>query len=180
MVLEYIAYILYSPYLMYLQYNNKTPQEIYKLLEGRILGRQAFNGIISIVSPYSSSIHPNVECFEKKECKCSIEDRRYLRNPFNSIHALALSNLGELTSGLIMMEHVKKTEQRGIMTEITSKYYKKARGKITAISSLNTLKNGIIISKLFDEDNDLVCKISSKWLLKDIQPGIQPGIRKYK
>ena len=176
MVLEYITYILYSPYLMYLQYNNKTPQEIYKLLEGRILGRQAFNGIISIVTPYSSSIHPNVECFEKKECKCSIEDRRYLRNPFNSIHALALSNLGELTSGLIMMEYLKKTEQRGIMSELTSKYYKKARGKITAISSLNTLKNGIIISKLFDDNNDLVCEISSKWSLKDIRQ----DMRKYK
>ena len=176
MVLEYIAYILYSPYLMYLQYNNKTPQEIYKLLEGRILGRQAFNGIISIVTPYSSSIHPNVECFEKKECKCSIEDRRYLRNPFNYIHALALSNLGELTSGLIMMEYLKKTEQRGIMSELTSKYYKKARGKITAISSLNTLKNGIIISKLFDDNNDLVCEISSKWSLKDIRQ----DMRKYK
>ena len=176
MVLEYIAYILYSPYLMYLQYNNKTPQEIYKLLEGRILGRQAFNGIISMVSPYSSSIHPNVECFEKKECKCSIEDRRYLRNPFNSIHALALSNLGELTSGLIMMEYLKKTEQRGIMSELTSKYYKKARGKIMAISSLNTLKNGIIISELFDDNNDLVCEISSKWSLKDIRQ----DMRKYK
>ena len=176
MVIEYIAYILYSPYLLYLQYNNKTPQEIYKLLEGRILGRQAFNGIISFVSPYSSSIHPNVECFEKKECKCSIEDRRYLRNPFNSIHALALSNLGELTSGLIMMEHLKKTEQKGIITSITSKYYKKARGKITAISNLNTLNNGIIISKLFDDNNDLVCEISSKWSLKDIQQ----DMRKYK
>ena len=40
----------------------------------------------------------------------------------------------------------------------------------------SSLKNGIIISKLFDDNNDLVCEISSKWSLKDIRQ----DMRKYK
>jgi hypothetical protein len=163
----YIALFLYTPYILFLFYN-RSPYEIYKSLENNIYGKDVFNYIISFVSPYSGSICPSVELFDKTECRCSIIERRCLKNPFNSVHALALANLGEFTSGLLMMEYLQSLKKRGIITKITAEYHKKARGKITAICNLSEFKNGQIKSDLINEKGDIVCEIKCQWLIKDI------------
>lgn len=167
MILEYLVFILYAPYLFYLRYKKKTPFEIYNAFRNKIYGKIAFSGMISIVSPYSGSISPLVEKFSTNECRCSIVEKIYLKNPFNSVHALALTNLGELTSGLLMIEYLATSKQKGILTKITTEYYKKAKGKITANCNLTTLKDGIITSKLFNENNKLVCKVCCEWNIKN-------------
>ncbi len=90
-----------------------------------------------------------------------------LKNPFNSIHAVALTNLGELTSGLVMLENLKSNNKKGIVTKIECEYYKKARGKITAYSYYNKKNNNIIKTEIFNKNNELVCKISCSWDIKD-------------
>lgn len=72
---------------------------------------------VGLVAPYSSSISPCIIKLTKEECVVSIEDRPWLRNPFNSVHAIALANLAELASGLgvlTAMQHAKGV--RGIVT----------------------------------------------------------------
>ena len=88
------------------------------------------------------------------------------KNPFNSIHALTLANLGELTSGLLMMNYLQLSKQSGIITKITSKYHKKARGKISAICDIKSLSKGIIKSELYDNKNILVCEVFCTWNIK--------------
>ncbi len=75
---------------------------------------------IGLVAPYSSSISPKIMKLTKDECIACIDDRPWLRNPFNSVHAIALANLAELASGLgtlTAMQHAKGV--RGIVTRCT-------------------------------------------------------------
>ena len=65
-----------------------------------------------------------------------------------------------------MMENLKKHNQKGIVTQIKSEYFKKARGKITAISNLKNIKEDCIKTELFDQDNNLVCNTFCSWTIK--------------
>ena len=112
MFLRYIFFILYSPYIYYLNKTKKSFSEIYNFLKSKPFGREVFSVMISSFSPYSGSIDPLVEEFDKNKAQCSIVCKRYLKNPFNSVHALALANLGELTSGLLMMDYLKSSKKK--------------------------------------------------------------------
>ncbi len=72
---------------------------------------------IGLVAPYSSSISARILKLTKEESVVAISDLPWLRNPFNSVHAIALANLAELASGLgvmTAMQHAKGV--RGIVT----------------------------------------------------------------
>ena len=101
---------------------------------------------------------------------CCIEDTKLIRNPFRSIHAIALGNLGELTSGLLMTELLHNKNKKGIITKITCTYYKKARGKIIAECKLNSFDcdNPKIITNLYDSDRSLVCIVNCYWTIQNL------------
>ena len=166
MIIKYIVLALYSPYIYYLKKSRKNLHEIYYLLKSKICGKTAFSTMISVVSPYSGSINPIVEEFDGNTTKCYFQEKRCFKNPFNSVHALALANLGELTSGLLMMDNLQSTKQKGIITNISIEYHKKARGKITAICDIKSLNEGVIKSELFDRKNVLICEVFCKWNIK--------------
>ncbi|KAI9145700.1 hypothetical protein BKA69DRAFT_455808 [Paraphysoderma sedebokerense] len=98
------------------------------------LGPYIFGLFIKIAAPYSGSVSPYVISLKPGECKMSITERFGLRNPFNSIHAIALLNVGELATGLGFLAHLQEyhPNRRAIVTSISGKYYKKARGTVTA------------------------------------------------
>ena len=154
MLIIYLLIVLYSPYILYLLYNK---------LKKKKCGKLIFNFIIGISSPYTGTIQPSIDYFSNKKCICSIVETSSIRNPFNSIHALALGNLGELTSGLLMMELLHKKNNRGIITKIECEYYKKAYNKIIAVCEIKNLNNSIIFTNLYNDNNDLVGKIISHW-----------------
>eukprot|EP00602_Paraphysomonas_sp_CaronLab_P007729 CAMPEP_0185027894 /NCGR_PEP_ID=MMETSP1103-20130426/13178_1 /TAXON_ID=36769 /ORGANISM="Paraphysomonas bandaiensis, Strain Caron Lab Isolate" /LENGTH=112 /DNA_ID=CAMNT_0027562065 /DNA_START=280 /DNA_END=618 /DNA_ORIENTATION=+ len=103
-----------------------------------------------------------------------MDDLPWLRNPFGSVHAVALTNLGELTSGLCLvsaMQHIKGL--RGIPVRIDTEYFKKARGRLTAttVLSLKELKdspggNFIVVAYVIDSSGVEVAKCSVTWSLK--------------
>ncbi len=159
----YLFILLYSPYILYLLYNKFSPLEIYNKLLKKKFGKQVFNYIIGIRSPYTNTIQPSIDYFSSKKCICSIVETNSVKNPFNSIHALALGNLGELTSGLLMMELLHKKNYRGIITKIECEYYKKARRKIIAVCEIENLNNDIIFTNLYNDNCELVGKIISHW-----------------
>lgn len=141
----------------------QSPLTIYNQLSNMYGGKFLFNRIIRFMCPYSNSIYPIIEHYDNKKCICSINENRSIKNPFNSIHALALGNLGELTSGLLIMEMLHQTNKKGIITKINCKYYKKARGKIIATCNIDDFKNNTILTRLVDSNKDVVCKVTCVW-----------------
>lgn len=170
MFLRLLTLVIYSPYLLYLKYSTTRLHEMHKALKNKIAGNLVYSTLIGLAAPYSASVRPTVNYFDNTKITCSIQESRSLKNPFNSIHALALANLGELTSGLLMMDYLKDTKQRGIVTNISADYSTKARGVIKACCDIDALdKDGVITSKLYDEKNTLVCTVRCTWTMKPIQ-----------
>lgn len=162
-ILLYFFLIIYSPLIAYLHINNISPLRKYIVMNKYPLGKEIYGYLILLTSPYTSTINPIIDKYNDTYCESHIEDKKFIRNPYNSIHAIALTNLGELTSALLVLEELKKNNKRGIITNISTEYFKKANGKITAISNINSFKNEEIKCDLYDEKKNLICTVKTKW-----------------
>ena len=102
--------------------------------------------------------------------RIELRDRPRLRNHLNSIHAIALANLGELTSGLAMTT-VLPAGVKAIVTGIQIDYAKKARGRITAESrvalpKLKTETEHVVRAEMRDEADAVVAQLAVRWRLR--------------
>ena len=107
--------------------------DIWNLLSKCYLGSYVFSGIAAFIAPYSSSINPHVKSLQSCYSEITMPDYPWLRNPFGSLHAIALANLGEFASGLCMMSALQYHKNlKGIPVSIEVEFIKKARGTVTA------------------------------------------------
>lgn len=130
------------------------------LLLGRILGQMA---------PYTGTIRPEVVALETGYAKIQIHDRRAVRNHLNCIHAIALINLAEATTGLAMM-YSMPDDSRGIPKGLSIEYVKKARGTITAECTCAPVSSSErteyeVTADLKNEAGELVARATAKWLV---------------
>ena len=178
----YVSLILHIPYILYLLYSNPSPLELYEKLKDRWYGKKMYSCILGIYSPYTMTINPVVECYTCNHCKVSIDEAWGIKNPFNSVHAMALGNLGEFTSGLLMIEYLnnlskikKEAHFKGSIIKIEMEYYKKASGKLSAVCNLeNRCKNNIytdiintFCTDIINTSGETVCKVTSYWDIKE-------------
>ena len=77
---------------------------LFRFLKPLPFGREVFSGIASMTSPYSGSIIFKIMDFDENQLIISLYDYPWMRNPFQSLHAIALMNVCELASGIVMFE----------------------------------------------------------------------------
>ena len=83
---------------------------------------------------YTGSVGGLVQELGNGHCVVLLKDRAKVRNHLGSIHAIALINVGEMVTGLSMIEQIDG-HGRGILKNISMSYLKKARGTLTAEAS---------------------------------------------
>lgn len=135
-------------------------------------GSRIFAFLIGRSVPYSGSIGARILTLEPGHTRIAMPDRRAVRNHLNSIHAIALANLGELASGLAMSSALPP-QVRAIVTGIDVEYLKKARGTIVAESRVALPEvqgdvEHVVRADLRDEAGDVVARVSARWRLRPV------------
>jgi acyl-coenzyme A thioesterase PaaI-like protein len=111
---------------------------------------------------------------EPGSARVVLRDRRKVRNHLGSIHAVALTNLGELTSGLAAMTGIPPGI-RGIVVRLETEFVKKARGHLVSeaqwtasLPAPDTSGEAWVTATVRDETGDEVARVRVLWRLSPI------------
>ena len=133
------------------------------------LGRWLFSRLLSRMIPYTGSIRPEVLALEPGFARVRMRDRPAVRNHLRSVHAIALTNLAEVTSGLAMTVALP-APVRGIVIGISVGFEKKARGTLTAecrctVPQVTGPMEFPVTAVVHDAVGDTVAQATVVWLL---------------
>jgi acyl-coenzyme A thioesterase PaaI-like protein len=139
-------------------------------VKDRPCGKWFFQRLIAAKIPYTGSIKADMEVWEKGYAKLSLKDRKSIRNHLNSIHAIALTNLGEFVTGLAMASLMPRN-MRGIPINLSVDFIKKARGTLTAeckteMPSFTKETKHSLSAEIKDASQDTVAVVRVQWQLE--------------
>jgi len=109
-----------------------TVSELWLTMSRMPAGKTLFSKLIGTMAPYTGSIPFTVLEARVGHATVELRDTKKVRNHLNSVHAIALMNLGEVSTGLAMMFGIDG-RGRGIITHLEMDYVAKARGNIRAV-----------------------------------------------
>lgn len=137
------------------------------------IGRWLFSYLVRFVNPYSGRLGAQISVLERGYAEVLLDDKKRNRNHLNSIHAIALTNLGEFTSGLVVLSSIK-TDTRGIVTHISVDFLKKARGRLRSVCrcvlpDINKDMELKVSTDIFDQEDALVCAVHVTWQLGPVR-----------
>jgi len=132
-------------------------------------GRHLFSFMLGRLAPYTGSIAAQVKVLEPGYAQVELRDRRKVRNHLNCIHAIALMNLGEVTTGLALLSGLRPGV-RGIITGLSIEYFKKARGRLVSVAE--TVQPEVsgeleheVHADIKDQSGERVARCTAKWRL---------------
>lgn len=143
-------------------------QQLKKLPGGAYL----YGRVLSQAIPYSGTVSPQIIEVVDGKVRVALKEKRKLKNHLNSIHAMALANLAELATGMVVNFSLTD-KHRAILTEFNIKYLKKARGVIeataevdhTELKKIQTQKSIKVVGTLKESSGAVVAEVEAIWLI---------------
>jgi acyl-coenzyme A thioesterase PaaI-like protein len=132
-------------------------------------GKRLFSFGIGQMAPYSGSIGALVEDLRPGYAKVSMRDRRKVRNHLDCVHAIALMNLGEISTGLAVISGMP-AGARSILAGLSMEYHAKARGRLVAECTTPVLETSerseyTIVGEIKNADGEIVATATARWLV---------------
>ena len=147
----------------------ETLQKMWAQLHGKPGGKRLFSRLIGTMAPYTGTMGAQVQELRPGYAKVTLADRRKVRNHLSSIHAVALANLAEMTTGLAMSAGLPPAT-RGILKGLSIEYLKKGRGTLTCECTTepptsNERREVEVVGEIRDASGDLVSRATAQWLV---------------
>lgn len=136
-------------------------------------GKLLFSRAVGFTIPYTGSMGARVHQLTPGHAVVHLPDRRRVRNHLRSVHAIALANLAEFTTGLATLSGMPDTA-RAILVGLEIEYVKKARGTITGeciteIPETDDRREYRVEVSLHDTAGDLVATAWARWLIGPLE-----------
>lgn len=153
--------------------NNESPGEKifanWNKLKDKPFGKRIFSRAVGKMAPYTGSIKALITDLQPGDCQAFLKERRSNMNHLRSIHAIALINLGEVTSGLAVLSGMS-SQIRGILTKMDMEYLIKAKGDLTAqcVCTIPTVEDKLnyeVKTTIKDSSGEVVAVGTFYWLL---------------
>lgn len=132
-------------------------------------GKSYFSWALGRRARYSGSIGPQVDELRPGFARVRMLDMPRVRNHLDSVHAVAIANLGEIASGLAVLSALPE-DVRGILVRLDTAYVKKGRGRLTAtcrceVPPVAGPVERAVIADVHDDLNELVATVTATWRL---------------
>jgi acyl-coenzyme A thioesterase PaaI-like protein len=111
--------------------NGETLMSLWSRVNKLPGGKYIFSKIAGRLAPYTATIGAIVQDIRPGYARLTMSDRKAVRNHLKSVHAVALVNFVEETTGMAMVSQFPRGVH-GIVTHLEVDFKKKARGLLTA------------------------------------------------
>jgi acyl-coenzyme A thioesterase PaaI-like protein len=133
-------------------------------------GKRLFSWVVGRTAPYTGTVGGVYTDIRAGYARVELRDRRGVRNHLASIHAVALVNLAEMTSGVALMTALPDGV-RGIVTGLQIEYVKKARGTLVCTTQaaapevIDAPMTHDVLATIFDASGEVVATCTVHWRL---------------
>lgn len=151
-----------------------TLRKHWQRLAGVPGGKWLFSRLLGRFVPYTGTLGARIDVLDPGHCIVRLDDRRRLRNHLKSVHAMALANLGEMATGLALLNGLPDN-MRGILAGFHIEYLKKARGRLVAechcvVPDNNAEREVEVLCEIRNPDNEVVTVARAQWLIGPEKP----------